>query len=76
MSRRIVITLINIAVGLFTAYTFFVFDRETEISKTQSNIACEIIELRLEHSSRQHPQADIIYQNKEYTTGIKISDNL
>lgn len=76
MSRKIVITLINIAVGLLTAYAFFASDREAKISKTQSNIACEIIKLRLEHSSRQHPQADIVYQNKEYTTDIRISDSL
>jgi hypothetical protein len=76
MGRKTVIALINIAVGLLTAYSFLVSDRETKISATQSSIACEIIKLHLEHSSRQHPIADIVYQNKEYSTSIRISDNL
>lgn len=46
MGRKIVVAMINIAVGLFTAYMFIVSDRETKISTTQSNIACEIINLR------------------------------
>ena len=45
MGRKIVVAMINIAVGLFTAYMFIVSDRETKISTTQSNIACEIINL-------------------------------
>ncbi len=38
MGRKIVVVMINIAVGLFTAYMFIVSDRETKISTTQSNI--------------------------------------
>ena len=38
MGRKIVVAMINIAVGLFTAYMFIVSDRETKISTTQSNI--------------------------------------
>mgnify|MGYP004607179251 CR=1 FL=1 len=73
MNRKIVITLINIAVGLLTTYAFFASDREAKISKTQSNIACEIIKLHLEHSSRQHPKADIVYQNKEYPQASRLA---
>lgn len=47
MVRKIVVAMINIAAGLFTAYMFIASDRETKISKTQSNIACEIINLDL-----------------------------
>jgi len=52
MGRKIVVAMINIAVGLFTAYMFIVSDRETKISTTQSNIACEIINLDLRSGSR------------------------
>lgn len=48
MGRKIVVAMINIAVGLFTAYMYIVSDRETKISTTQSNIACEIINLDCE----------------------------
>ena len=54
MGRKIVVAMINIAVGLFTAYMFIVSDRETKISTTQSNIACEIINLDLRSGSRHH----------------------
>lgn len=64
MGRKIVVAMINIAVGLFTAYMYIVSDRETKISTTQSNIACEIINLDLRSGSRHHPSADIIYQGK------------
>ena len=70
MVRKIVVAMINIAVGLFTAYMFIASDRETKISKTQSNIACEIINLDLRSGSRHHPSADIIYQGKKYDTVI------
>lgn len=70
MGRKIVVAMINIAAGLFTAYMFIVSDRETKISKTQSNIACEI------SGSRHHPSADIIYQGKKYDTVINKSDSL
>ena len=69
MGRKIVVAMINIAVGLFTAYMFIASDRETKISKTQSNIACEIINL-------DHPSADIIYQGKKYDTVINKRDSL
>ena len=70
MGRKIVVAMINIAVGLFTAYMYIVSDRETKISTTQSNIACEIINLDLRSGSRHHPSADIIYQGKKYDTVI------
>lgn len=76
MARKISIILINIAVGLFTAYMFLVSDRETKISATQNNIACEIIKLDLRSGSRHHPSADIIYQGKKYDTAINKSDSL
>ena len=76
MVRKIVVAMINIAVGLFTAYMFIASDRETKISKTQSNIACEIIKLDLRSGSRHHPSADIIYQGKKYDTVINKSDSL
>ena len=52
MGRKIVVAMINIAVGLFTAYMYIVSDRETKISTTQSNIACDIINLDLRSGSR------------------------
>ena len=76
MGRKIVVAIINIAVGLLTVYMFLVSDRETKISTTQSNIACEIIKLDLRSSSRHHPSADIIYQGKKYDTAINKSDSL
>lgn len=76
MVRKIVVAMINIAAGLFTAYMFIVSDRETKISKTQSNIACEIINLDLRSGSRHHPSADIIYHDKKYDTVINKSDSL
>ena len=76
MGRKIVVAMINITVGLFTAYMFIVSDRETKISTTQSNIACEIIKLDLRSSSRHHPSAGIIYQGKKYDTVINKSDSL
>ena len=76
MGRKILVALINIAVGLFTAYMFLISERESKISTTQSNIACQIIELDLRSSSRHHPSADIIYQGKKYNTSINKSDNL
>lgn len=76
MGRKILVALINIAVGLFTAYIFLISERESKISKTQSNIACQIIELDLRSSSRHHPSADIIYQGKKYNTPINKSDCL
>ena len=76
MGRKIVVAMINIAVGLFTAYMFIVSDRDTKISTTQSNIACEIINLDLRSGSRHHPSADIIYQGKKYDTVINKRDSL
>ena len=76
MARKISIILINIAVGLFTAYMFLISDRETRISESQDNIACEIIKLDLRSSSRHHPSAGIIYQGKKYDTCINKNDSL
>ena len=76
MGRKIVVAMINIAVGLFTAYMYIVSERETKISTTQSNIACDIINLDLRSGSRHHPSADIIYQGKKYDTVINKSDSL
>ena len=53
MGRKIVVAMINIAVGLFTAYMFIVSDRDTKISTTQSNIACEIINLDLQMKNKK-----------------------
>lgn len=76
MRRKIVIILINFSIGLFTAYLSLLYVRESYISTNQSNIACNIINLSLEYSSRQHPTADILYQNKKYVTKITDGDNL
>lgn len=76
MRRKIVIILINFSIGLFTAYLSLLYVRESYISTHQSNIACNIINLSLEYSSRQHPTADILYQNKKYVTKITDGDNL
>ena len=74
MRNRIVVILINIGLGLLTAYSFLVSVRETKISTTQSNIACNIVKLDLEHTSRQHPKAYIVFLNKEYITSITPKD--
>lgn len=74
--QKIVVILINLSIGLFTAYSYLLYVRETKIQNTQDNIACNIIELHLEHSSRQHPTAVIVYRNKEYHTGINLGDSL
>lgn len=76
MRRKIVIMLINLGLGLFTVSVFLISARETYISETRENITCDIIKLDLEHSSRQHPTAALIYRNKEYITYIHLSDSL
>ena len=76
MRRKIAIILINLSLGLFSAYLFLICDRETYISSNMDNIACEIIKLDLRHGARTHPTAYIIYQNKEYITGITDGDGL
>lgn len=76
MRRKIVIMLINLGLGLFTVSMFLISARETYISETWDNITCDIIKLDLEYSSRQHPTATLIYQNKEYITYINSVDSL
>ena len=76
MRRKIVIMLINLGLGLFTVSMFLISARETHISETRDNITCDIIKLDLEYSSRQHPTATLIYQNKEYITYINSVDSL
>lgn len=76
MGRKIAITLINLGVGLFTAYSILIYVRETNISASQDNIACEIIKLDMVRTSRHHSSADIIYQGKKYNTGIGKNDSL
>lgn len=73
MKRRIAIVLINVVVGLFALYMYACYVRETEIQSTQDNITCDIVELNLKHSSRQHPSAKIIYRGKEYYTAMTIN---
>lgn len=76
MRRKIIIILINFGLGLFTAYMSLLYVRETYISENQDNITCNIIKLNLEHSSRQHPTAALIYHNKKYIANINIGDSL
>ena len=76
MLRRITILLINLGVGLLTVYSILVYVRETNISASQDNIACEIIKLDMARTSRHHPTADIIYEGKVYNTGIGKNDSL
>lgn len=76
MGRNITIILINLGVGLVTAYFILMYVRETNISASQDNIACEIIKLDMVRTSRHHPSADIIYQGKEYNTNIGKNDSL
>lgn len=68
--------LINLGLGFFTVSMFLISARETYISETRDNITCDIIKLDLEYSSRQHPTATLIYQNKEYITYINSVDSL
>lgn len=72
LKRKVSIILINLGMGLFTAYLFFASARETEISASQNNIACEIIELDLRHGHRHHPRAYVVYQNKKYDATITV----
>ena len=76
MRRKIVIMLINLGLGLFTVSMFLISARETYISETRDDITCDIIKLDLEYSSRQHPTATLIYQNKEYISYINSVDSL
>lgn len=76
MRRKIVIMLINLGLVFFTVSMFLISARETYISETRDNITCDIIKLDLEYSSRQHPTATLIYQNKEYITYINSVDSL
>lgn len=75
MKKKIAIVLINLSLGLFSAYMFLLCVRESYISSNRGNIACDIVKLDLRHSSRTHPKAYIIYQNKEYVTDITDDGN-
>ncbi len=76
MFRKTTILLINLGVGLLTVYSILIYVRETNISASQDNIACEIIKLDMTRTSRHHPTADIIYEGKVYNTGIGKNDSL
>lgn len=76
MKRRSVVCLINIGLGLFVAYMFLLYIRERNISTTQYNIACNIVNIDMRHSSRQHPIVEVIYRNRKYTTNITNGERL
>lgn len=60
MGRKIVVAMINIAVGLFTAYMFIVSDRETKISTTQSNINTPRRQRRLWWKYKTHGKSGML----------------
>ena len=62
--------------GFFVAYMYLLYIRERNIATTQNNIACNIVNIDMEYSSRQHPTADIIYQDRKYTTNVANGERL
>lgn len=74
--QKITVLSVNIGLGLFIAYMSLVYVRETSISANQDHIVCDIINLNLEHSSRSHPTAHVIYRNKKYSVQIPNDYNL
>lgn len=76
MKRKIIVCLINISLGFFVAYMSLLYIRERNISTTQCNIACNIVNVYMEHSSRQHPTVEVIYRNRKYTTNIANGERL
>lgn len=45
MKRKIIVCLINIGLGFFVAYMSLLYIRERNISTTQCNIACNIVNI-------------------------------
>ena len=76
MKRRSIVCLINIGLGLFVAYMFLLYIRERNITATEYNIACNIVNIDMRHSSRQHSTVEVIYRNKKYTTNIANGERL
>lgn len=74
--NKIIIVIINCVCGLFAIYYYISIRREAYIASHQNFIACQIIKLYPDHSSRSHPTAQIIYRGKEYSTNILVGDNL
>lgn len=74
--NKICIVLINVALGLFAAYTCLLCIRETHITKTQDTIVCNITKLYQKSGRSHHPKAYIVYRNKEYVSNINLGDSL
>ena len=74
--NKICIVLINVALGLFAAYTCLLCIRETHITKTQDTIVCNITKLYKKSGRSHHPKAYIVYRNKEYVSDINLGDSL
>lgn len=74
--NKICIVLINVALGLFAAYTCLLCIRETHITKTQDTIVCNITKLYQKSGRSHHPKAYIVYRNKEYVSDINLGDSL
>lgn len=76
MKRKNIVCLINIGLGFFVVYMSLLYIRERNISTTQCNIACNIVNVYMEHSSRQHSTVEVIYRNRKYTTNIANGERL
>ena len=74
--NKICIVLINVALGLFAAYTCLLCIRETHITKTQDTIVCNITKLYQKSGRSHHPKAYIVYRNKKYVSDINLGDSL
>ena len=74
--NKICIVLINVALGLFAAYTCLLCIRETHITKTQDTIVCNITKLYQKSGRSHHPKDYIVYRNKEYVSDINLGDSL
>ena len=76
-SKKIGLLLINLVTGLFCCIICLLYLREIEIKNTQDNIVCNVIELRnMKPSYRQHPQATVLYCNKEYFVDVNTQVSL
>lgn len=58
------------------AYMFLLYIRERNITATEYNIACNIVNIDMRYSSRQHSTVEVIYRNKKYTTNIANGERL
>lgn len=72
--NKICIVLINVALGLFAAYTCLLCIRETHITKTQDTIVCNITKLYQKSGRSHHPKAYIVYRNKELGCSVRCSE--